>query len=152
MCRKEADAACRLVTGAAIRCFPLALCWAWPKASKPRSVRRCCMACRCGPVYPAHGLQSVVLPDSVDHLLIFADQDAAGMKATRNLRDRYPQAAIRDRHHRAGRQDWADIARRRSNDRTSIDNMDLFGGMEGYRPAGATMTHLSARAGKRSSG
>ncbi len=42
----------------------------------------------------AHGLQSVVLPDGVNHLLIFADQDAAGMKAARNLRDRYRHLCV----------------------------------------------------------
>ena len=59
----------------------------------------------------AHGLQSVVLPDGVDRLLIFADQDQSGMKAARNLRDRYRhlQADILTTNQPG--KDWADIAK-----------------------------------------
>lgn len=59
----------------------------------------------------AHGLQSVVLPDGVDRLLIFADQDQAGMKAARNLRARYHKLQSEIVTTGQAGKDWADIAK-----------------------------------------
>lgn len=59
----------------------------------------------------AHGLQSVVVPDSVVDLLIFADQDAAGMKAARNLQDRYRQLQVSIITTGQPGKDWADVAK-----------------------------------------
>lgn len=82
------------VTGAAIRLFP-----AGPVLGVAEGIETALGAALLHdvPVWAcisAHGLQSVVLPNGVDHLMIFADQDAAGMKAARNLRDRYPRIKV----------------------------------------------------------
>lgn len=59
----------------------------------------------------AHGLQSFVVPDSVADLLIFADSDAAGMRAARNLRDRYSNLHVSIITTNQPGKDWADVAK-----------------------------------------
>ena len=61
----------------------------------------------------AHGLQSFVVPETVTDLLIFADNDRAGLMAARSLLERYQGKLQRVEiiaPHQPGK-DWADVAK-----------------------------------------
>ena len=59
----------------------------------------------------ASGLQSFVVPDTVNELMIFADHDSAGIKAAKVLQSRYGDKMTTTIHtpKQAG-SDWADVA------------------------------------------
>ena len=99
------------ITGAAIRLFPAGTLLGVAEGIETALGAALLHGVPVWACISAHGLQSVVLPDSVDHLLIFADQDAAGMKAARNLRDRYHKLQSEIVTTGQAGKDWADIAK-----------------------------------------